>query len=118
MCIRDSAGAEGARDILPNGLRELGARVDVVPTYRSVPDGEGAAALRTRLEAGEVDLVTFTSASAVTAFVAAVGRDAARSAPAAVIGPVTAGAARSAGIDVAVAAGTATIDGLVDAVAG
>jgi uroporphyrinogen III methyltransferase/synthase len=112
------AGAEAARDVLSNGLRALGARVDVVPTYRSVPDGEGAATLRARLEAGEVDLVTFTSASAVTAFVAAVGRDAARSAPAAVIGPVTESAARSAGIDVAVIAPNATILGLVDAVAG
>jgi uroporphyrinogen III methyltransferase/synthase len=109
-------GAEGARDVLANGLRALGASVDVIPTYRSVPDGEGAAALRARLEAGEVDLVTFTSASAVTAFVAAMGRDAARSAPAAVIGPVTAGAARGAGITVAVEATNATIAGLVEAV--
>ncbi len=63
------------------------------------------------------DLVTFTSASSVTNFVDAVGRDLARRAPAASIGPVTSQAARAAGLDVVVEAGESTIAGLVNAVA-
>jgi uroporphyrinogen III methyltransferase/synthase len=111
--------AEGARDALPDGLRAMGATVDVVIAYRSVAerDGAAAAALRRALEAGEVDLVTYTSASGVRAFVDAVGSDGARRAPAAVIGPVTAAAARDAGAAVAVEASSSTIEGLVDAVA-
>jgi uroporphyrinogen III methyltransferase/synthase len=63
-----------------------------------------------------VDLVTFTSASSVTNFVDAVGRDLVRQAPAASIGPVTSQAARAAGLDVVVEATESTIPGLVDAV--
>src|SRR6185503_17847159 len=56
------AAAEGARETLQDGLEELGALVDRVLLYRSTPDGDGATALRDRLVAGEIDLVTFTSA--------------------------------------------------------
>ena len=111
------ATAEGARDVLPAGLRALGATVDVVPVYRSAPDGAGAERLRAALEAGEVDLVTFTSASAVQGFVQAVGAELARRAPAASIGPVTSEAARAAGIAVAVEAPESTIPALAAAIA-
>ena len=110
------ACAEGARDVLPEGLRTLGATVDVLPIYRSVPDGEGAAALRAKLESGEIDLVTFTSASAVDAYVATVGKAAATRAPAATIGPVTSAAAKKAGLRVDVEAPESTIPGLVAAI--
>ena len=60
--------ATGARDALPAGLRQLGAMVDVIPVYRSVFDGTDAAALCARLAAGELDLVTVTSASAVRGY--------------------------------------------------
>jgi uroporphyrinogen III methyltransferase/synthase len=49
--------------------------------------------------------------------VEAVGRDVARRAPAASIGPVTSEAARTAGLDVVVEATESTIPGLVNAVA-
>lgn len=110
------AAAEGAREVLQEGLDELGAIVDRVVLYRSVVDGEGANALRARLEADEIDLVTFTSASSVNAFVDAVGEDAARRAPAASIGPITSAAARARGLEVVVEAEPSTIGGLVDAV--
>ena len=109
------ASAEGARETLSEGLEELGAVVDQIVLYRSVPDGEGAESLRAQLEAGEVDLVTFTSASSVNGFVDAVGEDAARRAPAATIGPITSDAARARGLDVRVEASRSTIDGLVEA---
>ncbi len=109
--------AEGARDILPAGLEARGAIVDVIPIYRSVPDGEGAEALRTRLLAQDVAWVTFTAGSAVRAFVAAVGNDAARQAPAVSIGPQTSAAVREAGLTLAAEADPSTVDGLVQAVA-
>jgi uroporphyrinogen III methyltransferase/synthase len=110
------AAAQGARDVLPEGLAAMGADVDVVPAYRSVPDAEGAAVLRAALERGAVDLVTFTSASAVRGYVEAAGAALAARAPAASIGPVTSAAARAAGIDVEREAGESTIAGLVRAV--
>jgi uroporphyrinogen III methyltransferase/synthase len=110
------AAAEGARDVLPAGLRELGAAVDVVPLYRSVTDGVGAEPLRAALDDGTVDLVTFTSASSVHGFVQAVGPELARRAPAASIGPITSEAARAAGIRVTVEAAESTIPGLVAAI--
>lgn len=108
--------AEGAREVLPRGLAELGAAVERIAIYRSVPDGEGAGEARRMLERGGIDLVTFTSPSTVQGFVDAVGADAARRASAATIGPVTSQAARDAGIDVAIEAGESTIEGLVTAV--
>jgi uroporphyrinogen III methyltransferase/synthase len=110
------ATAEGARETLQLGLQELGAVVERVNLYRSVLDGTGADELRTRLYDEGADLVTFTSASSVTNFVDAVGRDAARKAPAASIGPVTTQAARAAGLEVVLEASESTIPGLVNAI--
>jgi uroporphyrinogen III methyltransferase/synthase len=108
--------AEGARDTLPEGLTELGAIVERIHLYRSVPDGDGASEIRARLLSGDVDLVTFTSASAVRAFVDAVGADAATRIPCASIGPITSDAAREAGMTVSIEATQSTIPGLVDAI--
>ncbi|HJU53842.1 MAG TPA: uroporphyrinogen-III synthase, partial [Pyrinomonadaceae bacterium] len=58
-----------ARDYLPKALAEAGARVDVVPAYRTVPPQTSE---RGRVEAllagGAVDCITFTSSSTVTNF--------------------------------------------------
>lgn len=108
--------AEGARDVLPDGLRALGCTVDVIRAYRSVSTGEGAAQLRDALLEGTVDLATFASASAVRGYVEAVGEDAARQVPAVSIGPVTSDALRAAGIEIAGEASEASIGGLVEAV--
>jgi uroporphyrinogen-III synthase len=110
------AAAEGAREVLQQGLEELGAVVDRVELYRSVRDGEGAEKLRALLLDGQADLVTFTSASSVNAFVDTVGEEESRRVPAATIGPITASATRERGIDVVVEAGESTIGGLVDAI--
>jgi len=106
--------AEGARDVLPVGLRRLGCTVDLIPAYRTIAGGEGADALRAALESGRVDAVTFASASAVRGYVEAVGKHASR-APAVTIGPVTSAAARTAGLVVAAESREASIAGLVDA---
>jgi uroporphyrinogen III methyltransferase/synthase len=111
------ASAEAARETLDEGLVELGAIVDRVALYRSVADGTGAAALRQRLLADEIELATFTSASSVKGFVESVGADAARRVMAASIGPITSAAARDAGLEVVIEAAESTIPGLVDAIA-
>jgi uroporphyrinogen-III synthase len=123
LATRDDVGgrrvllprAADARDVLPDGLRALGARVDVVAIYRTVMDGEGAARVAARLTAGDVDLVTLTSSSTARYFVDAVGADAAGAAPVASIGPVTSAAARALGLRVAVEAEESTIAGLIAA---
>lgn len=107
--------ARGAREVLPIGLRALGARVDVTPLYRSVPDVVGAAALRERLLRDEVDLVTFTAGSSVRAFVEAVGADAAARAGIVTIGPATSGVVRELGLEVRSQADPSTIEGLIQA---
>jgi uroporphyrinogen III methyltransferase / synthase len=108
--------AVGARDALPAGLRDLGATVDVVPIYRSAFDGGDAAALCARLAAGEMDLVTMTSASGVRGYLEAVGPELAGRVQAASIGPITSAAARTAGIRVITEAEPSTIAGLVAAI--
>lgn len=100
--------AEGARDVLPAGLRALGALVDVVPVYRSVPDPEGQSRLRALAAEGALDLITVAAPSAVDALLASVPAEHARRLPVACIGPVTARAARLAGFPVKVESESAT----------
>lgn len=112
------ATAEDSRGVLAAGLRELDAEVDVIPMYRSriIAEGTAVEALRASIDAGEVDAVTFTSASAVSGFVTQVGSERAGKVKAISIGPVTSEAARAAGIPVAAEAAQATIMALAEAV--
>lgn len=112
--------AREAREVLPELWRAQGATVDVVPVYESVPDTSGAPALRERLAAGEVDVLTFTASSTVRNFMKmlpleAGGVEALRSICVACIGPITAATAREAGLSVDVVAETYTVAGLVEA---
>lgn len=100
--------AEGARDVLPAGLRALGATVDVIPVYRSAPDTEGQTQLRTLVAQGALSLVTVAAPSAVDALLNALPPEHARRLPVACIGPVTARAARGAGFPVKVESDSAT----------
>jgi uroporphyrinogen III methyltransferase/synthase len=108
--------ADGAREVLREGLETLGAQVDVVAAYRSISDGSGAGKLKRALESDSVNAVTFTSASAVRAYVDLVGEDLAMKAPAVTIGPQTSEAVRAAGIELLGEAEESTTEGLVDAV--
>ncbi len=108
--------AEGAREVLPEALTKMGADVRVIEAYRSIKDGQGAERLARAIEAGKVDLVTFTSASSVKAYVDAVGADLAARVPAVSIGPQTSTALREAGLEVRHEAEESTIDGLVAAI--
>jgi uroporphyrinogen III methyltransferase/synthase len=108
--------AEGARDVLPRGLREMNAEVSVIEAYRSISDGDGAERLAKQLENDTIDLITFTSGSAVRGFVDAVGGDLAQKVGAASMGRQTSAALREAGIEVKAEAEESTLDGLVAAV--
>lgn len=58
-----------ARDFLPRALEEAGARVDVVPAYRTVrPETTDRARVEALLVGGAIDCITFTSSSTVTNF--------------------------------------------------
>jgi len=109
--------AEVAREILPQLLREHGAReVVVAPAYGTVvPDDSDTARVRELAASHAIDLVTFTSSSTVTNFRTMIGV-AAAGLKAAVIGPITAESARAEGFDVIAEPSHYTVDGLVGAI--
>jgi uroporphyrinogen III methyltransferase/synthase len=87
-----------------------------VVAYHTVPVGALDPAARRRLDGGEVDWVAFTASSTVEGFLRGYGGPPPPGVRVAAIGPVTAGAARSAGIRVAATAADHTIGGLVAAI--
>ncbi len=101
-----------AREILPDGLREAGAEVTILPLYRTVPVTPDEATLKQALEA---DAITYTSASTVTNLLAAVPGGLPGAANVS-IGPVTSEAMREAGIEVTAEAKQSDLDGLAQAV--
>jgi uroporphyrinogen III methyltransferase/synthase len=107
------ARAAEARDVLPDGLRERGASVHVVPLYDTVAEPLSAEQRRALQE--EVTYVTFTSSSTVRFFVDGVG-----ALPGGVrvvsIGPVTSQTLREHGMEPDVEAAQHDIDGLVTAI--
>jgi uroporphyrinogen III methyltransferase/synthase len=113
--------AEG-RDLIPEEMRRVGAELDLVSVYRTVPSAAGRERLRELLAAGAVDAVTFTSGSTVSSFVALLEPAQLAAIPGRVavacIGPVTADAARAAGLPVDALAKEATLPALADALAG
>ncbi len=112
------------RELIAEQLREAGAIVTAVVAYRTVleetPADNDPDVYRMLLEA-TIDVVTFTSASAVRNFAKIYGTDQARDllmhTTVAAIGPVTAEAATQLGIAVTVQPATYTIAALVDAIA-
>ena len=108
--------AQEARDVLPRTLEEAGRIVTVVAAYKTVvPNDPHFAAKAVR-----ADVLTFTSASTVRGFAHLLGGDAAAAEMArgkcvACIGPITARAARDAGLHVDVTADRYTTLGLLEA---
>lgn len=60
--------AAEAREVLPAGLRERGAQVDVVTAYRTVQVADQAGPVLDLLRTRQIDAVTFTSSSTVVNF--------------------------------------------------
>ena len=110
------ARADLANPELAGALRGKGWETAEVVAYHTVPVGALDPAARRRLERGEVDWVAFTASSTVEGFLRGYGGPPPPGVRVAVIGPVTADAARSAGMRVAATAAEHTIPGLVEAI--
>jgi uroporphyrinogen III methyltransferase/synthase len=106
------ARAAEARDVLPDGLRERGADVDVLALYDTVAEALGDDA---RADLARATYVTFTSSSTVR-FLLEAGGEVPAAARVVSIGPVTSATAREHGVTVDVEAGQHDIDGLVRAI--
>jgi uroporphyrinogen III methyltransferase/synthase len=112
--------ADIARDVLPEELREAGAEVTEVVAYRTVTaESDAHLGIYRQLLDRQIDAVTFSSASAVRAFVSIYGAeqsiDLLNHTVVATIGPVTADAALRYGITPQVTPATSTMPALVEA---
>jgi uroporphyrinogen III methyltransferase / synthase len=122
---RDIAGkrfllprADIADKELTHGLIDLGAEVDEVVAYKTKPAAADLGRAKQILEAGEIDVITFTSTSTVANLVNALGNSGVKlsGAKVACIGPKTVEAAKKAGLPVDIIATEQTIPGLVEAI--
>ncbi len=108
------ARAAGARAVLPERLRALGAEVDEVMAYVTEANSEAAESLQMPAREKRWDWITFTASSAVRAFGDLGGRIG--ESRIAVIGPITAETAQALGFPVHVVASEYTVPGLVRAI--
>jgi len=81
--------AEVAREVLPEQLKSMGAKVHILPIYRTVKPRGLKKKIHGELKKG-VDMVVFTSSSTVKNFMEIRGIKKFLNLPVAVIGPVTA----------------------------
>jgi uroporphyrinogen III methyltransferase/synthase len=109
-----------ARDLLPTELSRLGATVEAVETYQTTRPDTDCSHLIGLIEAGRVDVVTFTSPSTVSNFASLVGPKSfsklLKETLVACIGPVTATAAAEHGFSNIVQADAFTVDSLVETI--
>ncbi len=109
-----------ARPILPVELTKMGAVVDEIPAYQTKEVRENAQLLISRLEEGQVDLITFTSSSTVKNFHALLPpadiENLLKDVTIASIGPITTETANSMGFTVHITAESFTIPGLCEAI--
>lgn len=115
------ARAMKAREIIPQEIKRLGGRIDVVPSYRTIRPAKEADELKKMLLAGEVDVITFTSSSTVTNFASMFKKadlaELLKDVKVACIGPVTADTAKGYGISVDIMPKAYTIPALTQAMA-
>ena len=131
--LSETAGVKGLKVLLPHAdigreviadeLRRQGADVTEVIAYRTVvaePDRESEPDIYRMLLERRIDVVTFTSASAVRNFVRVLGAEPAadllRTTIVASIGPVTAEAASQSGVATTIMPSSYTIPALVEAI--
>jgi len=115
--------ADIGREIVADELRRRGADVTEVVAYRTVivdAEREGEPDIYRMLLERRIDVVTFTSPSAVRNFVRVVGEEPAadllRSIVVASIGPITAEAASQANIETTILPAVHTVPAMVDAI--
>jgi len=112
--------AEQAREVLPEGLRGMGAQVLVAAAYQTLPDDSEKIPLLEKLKAGTVDCLTFTSSSTVLNFLSLFEGQEIKSrltnVAIACIGPITAQTARDNGLMVQIIPESFTIPDLVEVI--
>ncbi|MFB3817763.1 MAG: uroporphyrinogen-III C-methyltransferase [Candidatus Methylomirabilales bacterium] len=111
--------AAEAREVVPQELASRGARVEVVPAYRTVMPDLDPEPVRAMLRDGQVHAVTFTSSSTVAHFVRMLGPEAAallQRVAVASIGPITAETADRHGITTSIMPQRYTIPALTEAI--
>jgi uroporphyrinogen III methyltransferase/synthase len=115
------ARVKQARDVLPKGLKKLGAEVDVVEAYRTLKPRGGRKRLKQLLSNGEMDVITFTSSSTVNHFAELLKKEdikrLLKGIVIACIGPITAQTAKRLGMKVQIQPKQYTIPGLTQAIA-
>jgi uroporphyrinogen III methyltransferase/synthase len=111
--------AEEARTILPDELKNMGATVDEIAVYKTIPVTKNKEELIKLLEEKKIDMVTFTSSSTVKNFTSLIPQDKLNflmdGLSIACIGPITADTAKSLGYTVDITAKNFTIPGLCEA---
>jgi uroporphyrinogen III methyltransferase/synthase len=112
--------AQEAREILPEELVKLGARVEVVPAYKTVKAEGNAAEIRQLFQEKQVQIVTFASSSTVNNFVELLGKDNLAAlmdgVTVASIGPITAKTAEKHGLASQIMPQDYTIPALAEAI--
>ena len=108
-----------AREILPRGLRKMGASATVAPVYETIPP-EIAPQTLELLEDEDIDVVTFTSSSTVKNLFKTVPEEVIKrimeNAKVSCIGPVTAQTARNMGLKVEIIPDESTVPALVNSI--
>ena len=107
--------AAGAREMLAVELEKLGAIVDDVPVYQTVPETEDVSGGIRRFREEGADMITFTSASTAAHFMA-LGLPLPKGLKTASIGPVTSEEMRRLGLPVDLEAPRHDIPGLAEAI--
>jgi len=112
--------AAQARPILPVELSKMGAIVDEIKTYQTLPVLDNAKTLIEQFKEDKIDLVTFTSSSTVNNFNTLLethnALDIINHAAYASIGPITTDTAKNLGFHIDVTAQSFTIPGLCSAI--
>ena len=108
--------AARAREILPEKIREMGGKIDVIPVYETIRPSAKREEVRDLLKKGVISCITFTSSSTVENFAAMFPEDDLPSlvhkAAIACIGPITAQTAREHGLIVKIMPEEYTIEAL------
>ena len=110
--------AETGNDILPEGLKKMGARIDMVPFYRTAKPALRGNELKKILHNG-IDVVTFTSGSTVDNLLSILGSrhlDKLKGIKIACISELTAAVAERHGLGCDIIARKNRVDSLVDAI--
>jgi uroporphyrinogen III methyltransferase/synthase len=116
--------AAEAREVLPQELEKMGAKVDVVEAYRTIKPLGNKENVKESLEKGEIHMITFTSSSTVNNFVEIFDEERdqvlkwLKRTAVACIGPITAKTAEEKGFTVSVVPSEYTIEALIEAILG